>query len=261
MEHDLQRAGLALSIEDSVARITMSRPERRNAMTPRTWTALAHIGHSLPPSVRIVVIGGQGPSFSSGLDLSLFDGSNDDGDALLAAARTDTPENRAALDAVLAECQAGFTWLRRPDIVSIAAVRGHALGAGFQLALACDIRVLAEDAQLAMKEPALGLVPDLTGTKPLVDAVGINRAIEMCLTTRTLGAQEAKELRLAELVVPAADLDGAVADLTAALLATPAAAAAATKELLLSARGNTLADQVHAERAAQVDRLLDLFAT
>ena len=90
--------------------------------------------------------------------------------------------------------------------MSIAAVQGHAIGGGFQLALSCDLRVLADDARLCMKEPALGLVPDLTGTKPLVDIVGLPRAIELCLTARTVDAREAAELRLAELVVPAADL-------------------------------------------------------
>ena len=88
-----------------------------------------------------------------------------------------------------------------PAFVSMAAVQGHAIGAGFQLALSCDLRVLADDARLCMKEPALGLVPDLTGTKPLVDIVGLPRAIELCLTARTVGAREAAELRLAELVV------------------------------------------------------------
>ena len=74
-------------------------------------------------------------------------------------------EASAAID----EYQQGFTWLRDPRFVSIAAVQGYAIGAGFQLALSCDLRVLAEDAQLCMKESALGLVPDLTGTKPLVE--------------------------------------------------------------------------------------------
>ena len=132
----------------------------------------------------------------------------------------------------MAGYQAGYLWLRDPAIVSIAAVQGHAIGAGFQLALACDLRILAEDAKLCMKEPALGLVPDLTGTKPLVDIVGLPRAIELCLTARTVTATEALMLRLAELVVPPAELDAAVADLVAALLATDAAAARATKALL-----------------------------
>ena len=108
------------------------------------------------------------------------------------------------------DARPGYRWLRDPSIVSVAAVRGHAIGAGFQLALSCDLRVLADDAQLCMKEPALGLVPDLTGTKPLVDIVGLPRALELCLTSRTVGAAEAAALRLAELVVPGAELDGAV---------------------------------------------------
>ena len=135
--------------------------------------------------------------------------------------------------------------------MSVAAVRGHAIGAGFQLALSCDLRVLADDAQLCMKEPALGLVPDLTGTKPLVDIVGLPRALELCLTSRTVGAAEAAALRLAELVVPGAELDGAVGDLVAALLAVEPAVARATKELLQQAPGHTLDEQAAAERRTQ----------
>lgn len=84
-----------------------------------------------------------------------------------------------------------------------------------------------------------------------MDIVGLPRAIELCLTARTVSAAEACELRLAELVVPAADLDAAVADLTAALLATDAAAARATKRLLTRACVNTLEQQAAAERRAQ----------
>jgi enoyl-CoA hydratase/carnithine racemase len=163
-------------------------------------------------------------------------------------------------DTQLAGYQAGFRWLRDPAIVSIAAVRGHAIGAGFQLALACDLRVLADDAKLCMKEPALGLVPDLTGTKPLVDIVGLPRAIELCLTARTVDAEEAEQLGLAERVVAEADLDKAVEELTAALLSTNAAAARATKALLVRAHERTLEEQAAAERAAQA-RLLSARAS
>ncbi len=132
-------------------------------------------------------------------------------------------------------------------------MRGYAIGAGFQLALSCDLRVLADDAKLCMKEPALGLVPDLTGTKPLVDIVGLPRALEMCLTARTVEAAEARELGLAELVVPAGRLDESVADLTAALLATDAATARAVKKLLGLAARNTLEEQAAAERRSQAE--------
>jgi enoyl-CoA hydratase/carnithine racemase len=237
--------GLRLGVDGAVATVTLGRPERRNAMTPAIWHGLAEFGANLPPEVRIVVVRGDGPSFCAGIDLSLLTGASG-GEAIASPADAD-------FDQQVASYQAGYLWLRDPSIVSIAAVQGHAIGAGFQLALACDLRILTEDAKLCMKEPALGLVPDLTGTKPLVDLVGLPRAIELCLTARTMTAAEALLLRLAELVVPAADLDAAVADLVAALLATDAAAARATKALLQEAPGNTLAEQAAAERRAQAE--------
>jgi enoyl-CoA hydratase/carnithine racemase len=240
----LEASGLRLEITEAVATVTLSRPERRNAMTPAVWRGLAAIGSDLPSRVRVVVVRGAGPSFCSGLDLRMFSADGVPGEERLSAADP-------GFESAIAEWQEGFLWLRDPGIVSIAAVQGHAIGAGFQLALACDLRILADDAMLCMKEPALGLVPDLTGTKPLADIVGLPRAIEICLTARMVPAQEAVRLRLAELVVPAAELDSAVADLTAALLATDAAAARATKQLLAQASGNTLEQQAAAERRAQ----------
>lgn len=249
----LEQVGLRLDIDfqprGAVATVTLDRPQRRNAMTPSMWLGLARIGASLPPEVRAVVVRGAGPSFSAGLDRRLLTGEGVPGE--------ETPPGPAdpGLQDWLAALQEGFTWLRRPDFVSVAAVQGHAIGAGFQLALACDIRLLADDATLCMKEPAFGLVPDLTGTKPLVDIVGLPRAIELCLTTRTIDAAEAHALRLAELVVPGGELDAAVADLVAALLAADQAAARATKVLLQQAQRNTLAEQAAAERRAAAEML------
>jgi enoyl-CoA hydratase/carnithine racemase len=209
-------------------------------VTPAIWHALAEIGATLPESVRVVVVRAEGPSFCAGIDLKVL-------------AEASTKGTAAPLDdEQIAGYQAGYLWLADPAIVSIAAVQGHAIGAGFQLALACDLRIVADDAKFCMKEPALGLVPDLTGTKPLVDIVGLPRAIELCLTTRTVEAGEAIVLRLAELMVPGSELDAAVGDLVAALLATDAAAARATKALLRQAGGNTLEQQAAAERQAQL---------
>jgi len=241
----LTGTGLDLSVDGSVATVTLRRPERRNAMTPGMWHGLARIGQAIPPEVRVVVVRGEGPSFCAGIDLRMFTAEGVPGEE-----RNPSAGDPGFGDSI-AGFQAGYLWLRDPRFVSVAAVQGHAIGAGFQLALSCDLRVLAEDAKLCMKEPALGLVPDLTGTKPLVDIVGLPRATELCLTARTVGAREAAELRLAELVVPAAELDGAVSDLVAALLSTDAAAARATKALLAQASGNTLPQQAAAERAAQ----------
>jgi enoyl-CoA hydratase/carnithine racemase len=160
----------------------------------------------------------------------------------------------------IATWQEGFTWLRRPDIVSVAAVRGAAVGAGFQLALACDLRVLAHDARFSMREPLLGLVPDLTGTKPLVELVGYSRALEICATTRWVDADEARDIGLATAVVPSEELDDAVTELAAALTAPIYGAVTETKALLQSAGRLGLEDQRLAEREAQVRRFRELGA-
>ena len=165
----LARAGLRLEVSGIVATITLNRAASKNSQTPATWEALHVIGSELDPGIRVVVVRGEGDTFSSGLDRRMLTPEGVDGEASLLQL---LEISDAELADVLAGYQEGFTWLRRPDIMSIAAVQGHAVGAGFQLALACDLRVLADDAQLAMREPLLGLVPDLTGTKPLVELVG-----------------------------------------------------------------------------------------
>ncbi|MGE5829871.1 MAG: enoyl-CoA hydratase/isomerase family protein, partial [Micromonosporaceae bacterium] len=161
-------------------------------------------------------------------------------------------------EALIAEFQQAFSWLRRPDLVSVAAVQGHAIGAGFQLALACDLRVLSDDAQLTMAEVSLGLVPDLGGTKRLVELVGYARALEICVLGRRIGAAEADRYGLATTVVAPAELDSAVAELTAQILAAPRDAVVEVKALLAAAAGRDFPAQEAAERAAQLRRIRDL---
>src|SRR5215210_249397 len=144
-----------------------------------------------------------------------------DGQETVAGLLAQTDEE---MSATIDEYQQGFTFLRDSRFISIAVVQGHAVGAGFQLALSCDLRVVAQDVQFSMKESALGLVPDLTGTKPLVESVGYARALEICATARMVGAEEAVDIGLALTAVPAGELDETVADLAAALTAPMAGA-------------------------------------
>lgn len=255
MSEQGSNGGVRLDRDGDVATITLCRPEALNAQTPATWAALREIGRTLPGDVRVVVVKGEGRAFSAGLDRAIFAGESVAGEpSFLEMARM--PE--AECDAVIAGYQAAFTWLRRTDLISIAAVQGHAIGAGFQLALACDLRILADDALLCMAETTLGLVPDLTGTKPLAELVGPARALEICATGRRVPAAEAERIGLANLVVPRGDLDAAVADLTAALLAPPRQAVTETKALLAGVAGRSREEQEAAERAAQGRRLRDL---
>jgi enoyl-CoA hydratase/carnithine racemase len=251
----LDRGGLTFEENGLVATITLNRPATKNSQTPATWHALRIIGHSLSPDVRVVVVTGAGDSFSSGLDRRMLtdEGVGDD-HAVLTLLDMPDPEMAESI----ATWQEAFVWLRRPDIISIAAVRGSAVGAGFQLALACDLRVLTDDARFSMREPLLGLVPDLTGTKPLVDLVGYSRALEICATTRWVQADEARDIGLATAVVAPDELEDAVADLAAALTAPIYGAVTETKALLQSAGNLTLEEQRLAEREAQVRRFRDL---
>ncbi|MBA6435643.1 enoyl-CoA hydratase/isomerase family protein [Streptomyces sp. GMR22] len=248
----LDKDGVQLTVDDTVATVTLNNPAKRNAQSPALWRALAEAGKLVPGTVRVVVLRAEGKSFSAGLDRQAFTPEGFDGEpSFLDMARGSDSE----LDATIAGYQDAFTWWRRNDIVSIAAVQGHAVGAGFQLALACDLRVCADDAQFAMRETSLGLVPDLTGTHPLVGLVGYARALEICVTGRFVHAEEAERTGLANLVVPAADLDGAVQDLAAALLAADRDAVIETKALLRGAVDSTYEEQRAAERAAQARRL------
>jgi enoyl-CoA hydratase/carnithine racemase len=251
----LHRDGVRLTVDDTVAQITLCNPAKRNAQSPALWRALTEAGRLLPGQVRVVVLRGEGVSFSAGLDRQAFTPEGFDGEpSFMDLARS--PE--AELDAAIAEYQQAFTWWRRTDLITVAAVQGHAIGAGFQLALACDLRICADDAQFAMRETSLGLVPDLTGTKPLAAIVGYARALEMCVTGRLVDADEAERAGLANLVVPADELDAAVKDLVSALLGPPRDAVNEVKGLLRAAADRTEAEQFAAERAAQGRRLRDL---
>ena len=255
---ELVSAGLRYDVSGAVATITLTRPDVRNAQTPTMWRALAAIGDRVPDDVRVVVVRGEGQSFSAGLDRAMLDPATagDDPESVVGMLARSDDEISATID----EFQQGFTWLRDPRFISVAAVQGYAIGAGFQLALSCDLRVLGDDAQLCMKEPALGLVPDLTGTQPLVRCVGYSRALEMCATARMVGAAEALQVGLATVVCPVPELDATVADLVSALTAPMVGAVRETKALLLEATDRTLDEQRRFEREAQIRRFRELAA-
>ncbi|POX40718.1 enoyl-CoA hydratase/isomerase family protein [Streptomyces sp. Ru72] len=251
----LDKDGVRLTVDEAIATVTLTNPAKRNAQSPALWRALTEAGRALPGSVRVVVLRAEGQSFSAGLDRQMFTPEGIEGEpTFIDLARSGDEE----LDATIAGYQEAFTWWRQSDIVSVAAVQGHAIGAGFQLALACDLRVVADDVQFAMRETSLGLVPDLTGTHPLVGLVGYARALEICVTGRFVGAEEAVTTGLANIAVSRDQLDETVGDLATALLAAPRDAVIETKALLRGAQERTYDDQRAAERAAQARRLRDL---
>ncbi|MCH8628949.1 enoyl-CoA hydratase/isomerase family protein [Arsenicicoccus piscis] len=248
---------LRLAHEGAVLTVTLANPDERNAQTPSLWRALAEVAAAVDPGVRVVVLRAEGQSFSAGLHRGMLSPAGMVGEDNLLLTAAGDPKHLAGQIAVYQ--RAFVTWRALPAVV-VAAVQGHAIGAGFQLALAADLRVLADDAVLAMRETSLGLVPDLGGTKPLVEAVGYARALEICATGRAVGAAEAAALGLANLVVPRADLEAGTDDLVAALLQAPEQALRELKAVLRTATASTPDQQCENERHAQARLLTAMVA-
>lgn len=166
-----------------------------------------------------------------------------------------------AQDRFIRQAQSAFTWWSEVPAITVALVNGHAIGAGFQLALACDWILAADDARFAMRETSLGLVPDLGGTSHLVARVGYSRALEICATGRFVAADEAVRTNLALTSAPAGDLRRLADDLLAPVLAAMPQAVAEVKSLLRVASSVGDPDrsaQLALERSAQMRRLTAL---
>lgn len=225
--------------------VILDNPDRLNSQTAATWRSLAAIGEKPPEGVRVIVLRGSGSSFSSGLDKSVFVGQSEPN--LSSMAKMSDHD----FDATVSGFQRAFTIWRECEAIVIAAVRGYAIGAGFQLALAADIRIVSDTAQFSMRETSLGIVPDLAGTEPLLDIVGYSRALELCVTGRMVHAEEAARLGIATLMVADGELEASVDDAVAAVLQSPASSVVATKKLLAKRANKVREEQRALEREYQ----------
>jgi enoyl-CoA hydratase/carnithine racemase len=186
---------VTIDINAGVADVKLNRPDKLNAVDTAMFHALVDAGEAIKadPTVRAVVLSGSGRGFCAGLDLESFqqmagaapDRSVGDGDI----GRRDGRITNVGQ-------QACYVWTEMPAAV-IAAVHGAAVGAGIQLALAADIRIVAPDAKLSVLEVRWGLVPDMTGTQMLPRLVGLDVAKELAFTGRMVSGEEALGLGLA----------------------------------------------------------------
>ncbi len=192
---------LTLETDAPVARLTLSRPERLNALNPAALEELIAAASVLGSAsgVKVLIIRGAGRAFCAGYDLDAVDGAPD-------AARTD-------LGRQMADAVTGIAAL------TVAAIHGHCVGGGLVLAAACDIRIAAEGARFAIPEVDLGIPLAWGGIPRLVRELGPALTKELVLTCRPFSADEAHALRFINRVVPDAELDREV-DGMASLLAT-----------------------------------------
>jgi enoyl-CoA hydratase len=200
---------------DGIGTLTLARPGKRNAQNPLMWQELARLGTELLPdeTLRCLVVTGEGLAFSAGIDLV-------EGIGGLLADWAGQPDDERSLAAGLAAAGT-FSWIPDLGCASVAAVRGHAYGAGLQLALACDFRVFAEGTKVGLLETRYGLLPDMGATVRLPRIVGESRARELILLGDIIDAAEALRIGLANRVVADGDLETAAAGFAARLAAQP----------------------------------------
>ncbi len=230
-------ARIRYEVQDQVARITLARPDKLNAMDRQAFRELeqAAARAAADPEVRSVLVTGEGRAFSSGLDVAEF-----------AAAR-----DLDHAEALVAELQRAVAALERMPKPVVAAVNGLAMGGGLQLAIACDLRLASEQAQFAALEMRWAIVPDLGGTERLPRLIGLGRAKEMILTGRPVMAAEAERIGLVSRVVAAERLAGEAAELAAGLAAGPTLALGLAKQALNEAFERSTADGMAAAKRAQ----------
>jgi enoyl-CoA hydratase/carnithine racemase len=251
--------------------LRLNRPDRLNALTIQMWTELAKLGGELADDTRLrcLVVIGQGRAFSSGIDVDalrseagggLFaeagahaTNGDDSGAPRTPGGRPLVPTGDDRLVRAITDIQEAYTWLADAPYPTIAAVRGYALGGGLQLALACDLRIVARGTKLGLPEHRYGLLPDLGGTYWLPRLVGPAKAKELIFTGETIDADEALRIGLANRVVEDADLEKAAGAMAEAIAAQPPIAVRGTKRAVDQSARQTLGEGLREAAVGQAE--------
>lgn len=228
-----------VTVAGAVAHVRLDRPKQANAMHRPLWDELHLVlrAADADPSVRIVVISGHGRHFCAGIDLDML--------AELFAVREQECAGRAGeqLRRIILDLQEVFTAVERCRVPVIAAVHGACVGAGLDLAAACDLRYASADASFVLKEVDMGIAADVGVLQRLPRIVGEGVARELAYTCRPVDGREAATLRLVNGVYDdAAQLHAAVAELAAQLAAKSPLALRGTKHAITYARDHSVAD-------------------
>lgn len=204
------------TVEDGVATLTIRNPSKRNAMTPEMWRRVPTLLERLAadPEVGVLVLTGEGDTFCAGADIGSLRARDEDSRGLAVAAE---------------EALAAFP---RP---TLAAVRGHCVGGGCQLAVACDLRFAAEGARFGITPARLGIVYAASSTRRLVSLVGPATAKYLLFSGELIDTERALRTGLVDEVHPAGELDERVAEFARLLLSRSRLTQAAAKEFAAGA--------------------------
>jgi enoyl-CoA hydratase/carnithine racemase len=242
---------LRLERDGHVGRLVLDRPDKLNSFTTEMWRELRELGQALvadPDGLRALIVIGAGRAFSSGIDTTVFTGGNQDGidGGPDAGTRHDDP----LVDGIM-RTQESYSWLEDAPFATIAAVRGYALGAGLQIALACDIRVFAHGVSVGLLEHKYGIIPDLGGTQRLPRLVGPGKAKEMIFTAGRIDGHESYRIGLCEHLVPEEELEEKATALATRIAAQPPLAIREAKRAVNASFDVPMADGLRIEAEGQ----------
>jgi enoyl-CoA hydratase len=234
---------ILLSQRDGIVRLTFNRPESRNAMTPAMGDEVVRAVEEIrnDAAARVLILSGSGKAFSSGGDLAML--AHDTGAAESSEAPTMAGSPR--------DFYARYLSIRSLPIPTIAAINGHAIGAGLCIALACDMRVAAADAKMGMTFTRLAIHPGMGGTYLLPRLVGTARACELFFSGRIFDAEEAERMGVVNRAVPRAELDSAVDQLAADIASSGPLAVRMCKRSIYRGTEHTLEDMIEYEALNQ----------
>ena len=221
-----------------VRHVVLNRPEKRNAMNQELLRALGDAlrAAAADDSVRCVVLRGEGPVFSAGVDLNEL------------AASASTPGHLRPFRQVFLDCPNLCEEMAKPVVCQI---HRTCVGGALEVALGCDLRIASSDAQLGLPEVRFGIIPDVGGSTRLPAVVGLGRAKELIMTARLIGAEEAERIGLVNRVAAPEELDAATDALVEELLANSHIAVGRAKRVLDASARPALAQTLEMEVATQ----------
>jgi len=243
-------ATVELTRDRHIGWLRLNRPDKLNSFTILMWQELRALGKELrdDPELRALFVIGNGRAFSSGIDTSVFTGASTD--SIEGGDDAGTRHRDPTVDGIL-RTQEAYSWLEEARYPTIAAVRGYALGAGLQMALACDIRVFARGASVGLLEHKYGILPDLGGTQRLPRVVGPGKAKELIWTAARIDADEAYRIGLCERLVDDDALEADAGALAAVIAAQPPLAVQGAKRAVEAAGRVSVAEGLVVEAEAQ----------
>jgi 2-(1,2-epoxy-1,2-dihydrophenyl)acetyl-CoA isomerase len=235
---------LSSEFDGSIHRLVLNRPARRYALTPDLARALAQEIEQIEEAgdARVILLSGAGGHFCAGLDLRWLDSLG-------------TEPSIADLQRGLSDFQSAIIAVVRSPIPVLAVVQGTVAGFGFDLALACDMRLAGSSATFTSAFARMGLVPDGGSTFTLPRLVGVGRALRVLMTDQSIDAPAALSIGMVEEVFDDRELDAGVARVTAALISGAHSSVRAIKRLSRAQEVGALEQALSTEGAAQLQAL------